>query len=229
MEQHKIVRTVCLFIDRPSKAAVARLEHVANRLSDNQTRRLCSPDFDGVFSLDREGDGSIFLSVGRVRFDEAGAVLHQFCNAKRVDFNVDLTHEPVTVRHTRLLTDIIKKNAAKTFSFAYTFNNVLSSPYFPSAAYEKNGFAVGLQSTSLSDGCQKIEQWFERMKAAWSEIDLLFSAEEGYLGIDTSIAPLFADSGSDNRCVPQNCKLYQEGWPPEGGFMRAHVSLPRRF
>jgi hypothetical protein len=200
MEQHKIVRTVCLFIDRPSKGAVARLEHLANRLSDNgftvQTRRLCSPDLDGVFSLDREGDGSIFLSVGRVHFDEAFAILPQFCNAKRVDFNVDLTLEPVTVRHTRLLTDIIKKNAGKTFSFAYTFNNALSSPYFPSAAYEENGFAVGLQSINLSAGCQKIEQWFERMKAAWSEIDLLFSAEEGYLGIDTSIAPLFAGSGS---------------------------------
>ncbi|HET7319291.1 MAG TPA: DUF711 family protein, partial [Nitrospirota bacterium] len=94
------------------------------------------------------------------------------------------------------MTDIIKKNAGKTFSFAYTFNNALSSPYFPSAAYEENGFAVGLQSINLSAGCQKIEQWLERMKAVWLEIDVLFSAEEGYLGIDTSIAPLFAGSGS---------------------------------
>jgi uncharacterized protein DUF711 len=200
MEQHKIVRTVCLFIDRPSKVAVVRLEQLGNRLSDNgftvQTRRLCSPDLDGVFNLDKEGDGSIFLSIGRVPFDEADAVLQQFCRSKRVDFNVDLTHEPVTVKHAYLLTDIIRMNAAKTFNFAYTFNNALSSPYFPSATYEKNGFSVGLQPTDLSEGCQSIEEWLDRTKAAWSDIDRLFSAEEGYLGIDTSIAPLFAGSGS---------------------------------
>jgi uncharacterized protein (UPF0210 family) len=200
MEQHKVVRTVCLFTDRLSWEEVLRLKKLGSSLSDKgftvQTLRLCSPDLDGLFSLDREGDGNIFLSIGRISFDRAGAVLEQFCRAKRVDMNVDLTHEPITVRHARLLTNIIRENAAKTFSFAYTFNNAPSSPYFPSAAYEKNGFAVGLQPTDLSEGCQTIEEWLERMKTAWSEIDRLFSTEEDYLGIDTSIAPLFSGRGS---------------------------------
>lgn len=200
MEQHKIVRTVCLFTDSPSPGAVSRLEQLENRLSETgfsvQTRRLCSPDLEGVFGLDREGDGSLFLSIGRLEFDGAEAVVDRFCHAKRVDMNVDLTHEPVSSRHTRLLTDIIHKNAGKTFSFAYTFNSALSSPYFPSATFEKNGFAVGLQPTDLSEGCRTTEEWLERMKAVWSEIDRLFSADEGYLGLDTSLAPLFSGRGS---------------------------------
>src|SRR5215471_12164589 len=146
MKQHKIARTVCLFADRPAPGAVSRLGELENRLSQNgftvQTRRVCSPDREGVFGLDRDSDGSVFLSIGMLSFDKAYAVLEQFCQAKRVDMNVDLTHEPITAAHVRLLTDIIRINAGKTFSFAYTFNNALSSPYFPSAAYEKNGFAV---------------------------------------------------------------------------------------
>jgi uncharacterized protein (UPF0210 family) len=34
------------------------------------------------------------------------------------------------------------------------------------------------------------------MKAVWSELDSICSSEEGFLGVDTSIAPLFSGRGS---------------------------------
>src|SRR5262249_16316839 len=59
-----------------------------------------------------------------------------------------------------------------------------------------DGFAVGLQATDLSEGCYTLQGWLDRMKAVWAEIDAICSAEAGFLGIDTSIAPLGAGRGS---------------------------------
>jgi len=130
-----IVRTVCLFTDHASAGSVERLQELASRLAGRgfsiQTTRLCCPDVDSVFELDRLGDGGI-----------------------------------------------------------------ASSPYFPSAAYERNGFAVGLQPTNLSAGCSTIEEWLERLEAVWGEVEQAVGDAEDYLGIDTSIAPLSAGEGS---------------------------------
>ena len=200
MDQLKIIRAVCLFSDRASEAATSTLERLSLALSSRgftvQTQRLCSPDIPGVFSLDQGTDKPILFSIGTLDLGTAHAILPKFLAAKHIDFNVDLTSEDIGAAHTALLTNIIQKNAAKTFSFTYTFNNAPSTPYFPSANYERNGFAVGLQPTDLSEGCNTIEEWLDRMRAVWFEIDTICLLEEGFLGIDTSIAPLFAGRGS---------------------------------
>ena len=157
---------------------------------------MCSPDIRGVFELDRRTDKPVLFSIGRQTYDRAESILPEFLAAKTVNFNVDLTSEHIDIRHTDLLSRVIRENAGKTFNFTYTFNNAASSPYFPSASYDTNGFTVGLQSTDLSEGCSTIQEWLDRMKAVWSEIDTICSSEEGFLGIDTSIAPLFAGRGS---------------------------------
>jgi hypothetical protein len=200
MDQLKVIRSVCLFTDRPSEEAMSTLERLSLAFSSRgftvQTQRMCSPDIQGVFSLDGETDKSVLFSIGTLHLDRAYAILPKFLAAKQVNFNVDLTNDDIGTAHTALLTNIIQQNAAKTFSFTYTFNNAPSSPFFPSANYEQNGFAVGLQPTDLSEGCKTIEEWFDRMQAIWSEIDAICSSEDGFLGIDTSIAPLFAGRGS---------------------------------
>jgi len=68
-----------------------------------------------------------------------------------VAFNVELGGESPTREHVELLT-VIQNAPTKTFSFTYTFNNRPSSPFFPSATYETDGFAIGLQPTNLSSG-----------------------------------------------------------------------------
>jgi hypothetical protein len=200
MDQLKVIRSVCLFTDRPTEETPSTLERLSLALTNRgftvQTQRMCSPDIQGVFSLDRETDKPILFSIGTLSLDTAHAILPKFLAAKHVNFNVDLTSEDIGAAHIALLTHIIQKNAAKTFSFTYTFNNAPSTPYFPSAKYERNGFAVGLQPTDLSEGCRTIEEWLDRMRAVWFEIDTICSSEKEFLGIDTSIAPLFAGRGS---------------------------------
>jgi hypothetical protein len=200
MNQLKVVRTVCLFTDQPSEEALARLEHLSVALASRgfsvQTQRMCSTDIPGVFEMDRRTDKPVLFSIGRQTYGRALSILPEFLAAKTVNFNVDLTSEQIEVRHTDLLSRVIRENAGKTFNFTYAFNNVASSPYFPSASYDTDGFTVGLQATDLSEGCNTIQEGLDRMKAVWSELDAICSSEEGFLGIDTSIAPLFAGRGS---------------------------------
>jgi hypothetical protein len=200
VDQRKIVRSLCLFTQRPSERAIERLGALAAPLQTAgyvvQTQRLCSPDLDAVFHLDKRAEGSIFFSVGRQELEQAGKMVDRFCAAQNVAFNVEASADQIDDRHVGLLTAIIKKCAAKTFSFTFTFNNALSSPYFPSATYEKEGFAIGLQPTDLSIGCTTVDEWLDRMQAAWIEIDSLMAVEEDYLGVDTSIAPLGDGAGS---------------------------------
>ncbi|HUF40255.1 MAG TPA: DUF711 family protein [Anaerolineales bacterium] len=211
---HKIIRTICVFTGKPSEQDIARLIALEAAFTDRaftvQTRRLCSPDADGVFELDAGLAGDVFLSLGRLDFDRAAGILDDFLAAKNVAFNLDLTEEPATPEHAAVLFEIIARNAGKTFSFAYTFNTPPSSPYYPSAAYERNGFAIGLQSTDLSAGCTSIEEWLARVRETWLEIDGMMAGEAGYLGIDTSIAPLFDGPGSLLRIVKDAGQTFDE-------------------
>ncbi len=197
---NKIIRTICLFTEGPEKAHRERLTSLADTFTRNgftvQTLRLCAPDPDAVLRFDAENDGSLFLSMGRLPFEKARALMPNFLAAQNVAFNVDLAGEPLELEHTTLLTEIIRQNSAKTFSFTYTFNNVPSSPFFPSATYARSGVAIGLQPTNLAEGCRTIEAWLERMRAVWFEIEGLMAGEPDFLGIDTSIAPLYEDDGS---------------------------------
>jgi hypothetical protein len=113
-------------------------------------------------------------------------------------FNLDLTNEEIGSKHTNLLFKIISENPAKTFNFTYTFNNAASSPYFPSAKYQQNGFAIGLQPTDLAKNCSSLEQWLDAMKQCWNEIVELFANDPEFLGIDSSIAPI---GGGDSSFI----------------------------
>jgi Uncharacterized conserved protein len=41
-----------------------------------------------------------------------------------------------------------------------------------------------------------VTKWLEKLESVWQEIDSLLKSVDGYLGIDSSIAPLFQNSGS---------------------------------
>jgi len=195
----KVVRSICLFTDRPSEQSITRLKVLAARLRGAgfavQTERLCSPDINRILDIDL-GDGATFLSVGSLNWDQSLSILDRFYRTRNVAFNLDLSNETIGTLHVDLLRDLIDKNPAKTFSFTYTFNNAPSSPFFPSAAYERPGFAIGLQPTNLSADATTVDEWLGRMRETWREIDRLMAHEKDYLGVDTSIAPLFDGAGS---------------------------------
>lgn len=206
---NKIIRTICTFREDLDGAETDRLNSIAARLEaagyQIQTKRICSPAEFGQLEQQVEDPG-IMLSVGTLGFDQALESLDTFCTS-RDNFNVELADVDMELRHTDLLFKIIENAPAKTFNFTYVFNNAPSSPFMPSASYAQDGFAIGLQPTDLAQGCNSLADWFERMKQVYEEINVLFASDQDFLGIDSSIAPLFEGSSSlvnfVNRIDPQ--------------------------
>lgn len=196
----KIVRTVCAFSEAADPGVVERLKVLARRLEAAdyvvQTRRLCTTLKDIERLEQAVHDPDLVLSIGTLNMAEARQLLRRFYAAGDVSFNIDLTHETLGTQHTAILFDIIHNQPAKTFNFTYVFNNPGSSPFFPSATYHRDGFAIGLQPTNLAQGCRSLHEWLQRMQAAWEEIHTLFHHDPDFLGIDASVAPLFAGAGS---------------------------------
>lgn len=199
MENNKIVRSICYFTSILDTAILEKLNDVSNRLGiagySVQTKRICSHGFAVREISSVLKDSELYLSVGSLDRDSAQNQFYDFLNADNVSFNLDLGSN-VYREDTGFLFNIIQNQPGKTFHFAYTFCNTPSSPYFPSAAYQCNGFSIGLQPTDLSENCSSIDKWLEKLKTVWNEIFDIFQRDSDFLGIDSSIAPLFTGKSS---------------------------------
>ena len=147
-----------------------------------------------------------------------------------MSFNLDLG-DGVREGDADILFRLIRARPSKTFQFTYTFNNPHSSPYFPSAHRQRNGFSLGLQPTNLAAGCTTLNQWLERMQHAWETLCSLLDNESDFLGIDSSIAPL---SGGDGSLVAFIRKLHgsfahsvtTDTWLRISSFIKEHNPRP---
>jgi len=197
---NKVIRTICYFIEEPDNKVINKLNRIEEILKNKgfeiQTKRICTTNTDCVKLKEKINNNSILLGIGRLNLEETNNRLNDFLRAGDISFNLDLTKEKITNESAKILFKIIKERPEATFCFAYTFNNSSSSPYFPSAEFKKRGFAIGLQPTDLAEGCNSLEEWLKKMKETWDEINSLFNKDEEFLGIDSSIAPIFKGKGS---------------------------------
>lgn len=200
MSNNGIIRSICYFTDAPNKQAVVKVNELTSQVAQQgyevQTQRICSPFEDPKTLEDRVGDKAILISVGSLSLQQALDTLSSFYQTDTVSFNIDLTKETFDAAHTQILFDLIKNKPGLTFNFTYVFNNRPSSPYFPSAVYERSGFAIGLQPTDLSEGCTSLDEWLQKVKASWERLHGMFGNKPDFLGIDSSIAPIFDGKGS---------------------------------
>jgi hypothetical protein len=193
----KIIRSVCHFADSfdesLSEKLAAKRERLVNAGYEVQTLRVCTKksDIDALL-----GSGLDEVSIGTVLFDDLEKHREAFFRVETVSLNVDLSQTEITPKHVAWLFDLIEHQPNKTFNFAFVFNNPPSSPFFPAAKFAIPGFSLGLQPTDLAAGCDSLQDWLEKMRATWSELAEMFQADEDFLGIDSSVAPLFADEGS---------------------------------
>ena len=197
---NKIIRTICYFTSNPTNKIKEKLDSLSKLFESHgfviQSTRICSIN-NGIKELEKKvNNDSITLGVGTLTYEEALKQFDDFISVRDVSFNIDLTNEEIDEKYVKLVFDIISKNSNKTFNFAYVFNNASSSPYFPSATYAKSGFAIGLQPMDLSDGCATTEERFLKIKEIWKEINFLLNNDKDFLGIDSSIAPIFDGKGS---------------------------------
>jgi len=194
-----IIRSLCLFTDRLDDAETSRLERLATRLEETgfvvQTRRVCVTGHGATEVEAAYGDDQRFLSVGQL--DRAG-LAEQFdalLAADNVACNLAID-DAITADDVAWLFRLVAEQPGQTFGFAYTFRNATGSPFFPSATWAGNGFAIGLQPTDLAAGCDTVEAWLARLRDAWNALDSVLGDEPDYLGIDGSIAPLWDEPGS---------------------------------
>jgi len=197
--QDKIIRSVCLFCDDFKEQSVLRMNGLVNILTDRgytvQTKRYCFKD-KSVKSVQKLPiDKKDYLSIGSCHSAKIERELSDFFWSDNVSMNL-CPEKPVTYSDIDFLFRIIKYKPEKTFNFAYTFNNAVSSPYFPSSTYHKTGFSIGLQPCNLSYGCNSLDDFKVKLKNVWKELNDLFIHETDFLGIDSSIAPLFTENGS---------------------------------
>ncbi|MEJ2646878.1 MAG: DUF711 family protein [Sedimentisphaerales bacterium] len=141
-------------------------------------------------------DKGILLGMGEQTSEELKENFADFLKSENKDINLDLTNENITIEHADILFRIIENKPDNTFRFTYGFNLPASSPFFPSAKFSQKGFGIGLQTTNLSADCKSLAQWLEKMGEVWEEVDSLLSPVKGFLGIDSSIAPLYQGPGS---------------------------------
>jgi len=196
----KIIRTICLFSDKVSNQEIEKLEKISQLLRGKgflvQTKRICLSDYKTPTNDKKLLDKGILLGLGEKSFEKLEANFADFLKSENKAISLDLTNEDITNKHIDFLFKIIENKPDNTFRFTYGFNLPVSSPYFPSAKFGQKGFAVGLQPTDLSEGCKSVAEWLEKLKSVWQEIDPLLKPIDGYLGIDSSIAPLFQGSSS---------------------------------
>lgn len=198
---NKVVRTICYFTDNPSSKTIQDINILADRLVKQdyevQTKRICSAVFNKTIDLATQFINSgLLFSTGSFAQNKLHEHLDYLLATNNIFFNIDLTYKNIMIEDTQILFELSRKSPEKTFNFTYVFNNPHSSPFFPSGTYLQNGFSIGLQPTDLSENCQSIEEWLNKIKIAWMEIYDIFRNHSEFLGIDSSIAPLFSGKSS---------------------------------
>lgn len=200
MSYSKVIRTICVFSEEPRDEDAYKIKSVGKKLEEKgyeiQTKRMVSTmsRIDALQTVASKGID--YTSVGDISYEDAVTLMPRFLKTENLVYNIDLAGVDVERKHVQLLMEIIKTDPSKTFNFAYTFNNVATSPFFPSARYKQDGFAIGMQPTDLAEGCKSLENWLERMKGCWEEIAQVFVDDPSFLGIDSSIVPLSAGDSS---------------------------------
>jgi len=194
----KIVRTLCRFEEKINASTEKQLLRDQDRLLkagfEVQTMRICSSGTSLREAADISMDPAVFIGAGKVSRDEAGRDLDFFFRADNVSFHIE-PEKQIRENDVDILFRMIRDKPEKTFNFAFAFNNVNSSPYFPSARFHTPGQSLGLQPTDLAESCHSEEEWFSRTEKVWQEICKIFPGEE-FLGIDSSIAPLYSGKSS---------------------------------
>ncbi|MBN1103347.1 MAG: DUF711 family protein [Deltaproteobacteria bacterium] len=206
--KNKIVRSLCWFAESTDPQIIHGLGQIESVLTGHgyevQSRRVCfkQTSIEELESWSSPGD--LYLGMGTLSPEEAQTQLGDFLRASRVSFNLDAS-AAVGPAEVEVLQRIIRESPARTFLFAYTFHNRPSSPFFPSAAFDRPGFSLGLQSTDLAENCTTLGEWMDAMREVWREMVGILDEHPGFLGIDSSVAPLFRGKSSLVHFVKRLC------------------------
>lgn len=216
----KIIRSICVF-SKPEneKEAVKSLDQIEDVLGTKnfiiQTKRICFDEY--IINIDNRKylDEGILLGFGDILSYSVALSLDDFITSVNKNIILDLTRENISTASVDILFKIIKEKPENTFNFAFGFGIPFSSPYFPSAVYTEEGFSIGLQPTDLSENCKNIDEWLMEMRNQWSVIETIlrkqvFLGRYKFLGIDSSVAPVFSGRSSFINLIKRMCGYFNK-------------------
>lgn len=197
---NKIVRSVCLFTDTVNIDYTGKVKEIVAILEGRgyqvQTKRI-GTNIDDLLMLEDSIDHYVDkISIGKKQLKFVKKNLKNFHNTNRISLCLDFDDEEITIDHVEILFDIITNSPTNTFNFSYGFNIPNSSPFFNCTNYETNGFSIGLQTPNLSKEITSLEAWLSLNKDCWNELEDVCKEYDDFLGIDSSVAPLFDKDGS---------------------------------
>lgn len=96
------------------------------------------------------------------------------------------------------------------------------------ASYTGNGFSVGLQSTNLFQAGDSLQRWLDKQAQAWQTLCGALNDEPQFLGVDTSVAPLFdaARGGSLVALLRDMAERENVDAPRDGDWLHAVTTSP---
>lgn len=201
---NKIIRTICWFTTEKNPNAPVRLDEIRKKTEtlgyQVQTLRIVNPSLPIRILDEIYPKENYFISAGTLDRENAHNQLNDYLKTDNLSFNVELKGA-ITMDDLEVLTRILREHPEKTFLFNYTFSNVKSTPFFPAADFEKEGYSIGLQPVDLSEGCNTLEEWLVQMRNCWTELNELFKSDPLFLGIDSSVAPMWGGAGSLVRFI----------------------------
>lgn len=205
----KIIRSICSFSKQIDPILIKEQEALVQQLKKAgfsiQTQRFCASEAS-ISEIEQQFSGNeneYLFAIGSLDRKQTQPQLGAFLQAQTpIAFNLQISDE-VRPEDVDVLFQIIQKAPSKTFHFTFSFNNAYNSPYFPASNFGKAGFSIGLQPTNLATGRNSLDAWFSNMKQVWLELTDLFKDNPSFLGIDSSIAPLFGGESSFIHFIQQ--------------------------
>ncbi|HRY31962.1 MAG TPA: DUF711 family protein [Bacteroidales bacterium] len=204
----RIIRSLCYFAAVPGEREYDRLQQLAGRLRNAgwliQTLRVAGHSCPVETLALRFGKSELLAGTGSFDRDTIKDQYADFMEAENISMNLEIS-DRVTSEDVDLLFRMIDEKADRSFLFSYTFCNAKHSPFFPAAHAERSGFSIGLQPTNLAEDCNSLHTWLFRMKEAWTELLHLFEEEKDFIGIDSSVAPMYNGHGSLVHMIRRIC------------------------
>ena len=197
-----MIRSLCYFTENPKPALITRLRKLAAQLAQGlglpvQTLRIALPPASPrKYEEQLVEHKDLLIGLGPWTIEQAKEYKEDYHTSPRCFFYAQTQDAEQDAFWLAWLYETAQKAALKTFHYALSFEVPPSSPFFPSARFEQEGFSIGFQAFNWVEACPNPQAWLDKQSEIWDKTLKILAQEPDFLGIDSSLAPLGGGYGS---------------------------------